>query len=204
MPSRPTLLVFLAVFGLFAVILGRLTSAQAAPPPQAGNPTPSPWRVEIFTQDVTVRAGPGTEYDRVGLLIPGQTSDIIGRTPTGVWLKIVYLGGPDNAGWVLREFVRVIGDDPNMPTILPPPTPTLLPTTTPDFGAVLSTAGTPTPNPDANRLPTFTPPAPEIQPTLLPAQGVTINSGFPPAILITVLFVLGGFGGILTVFRSRR
>ena len=201
MPSRRILLVFLAVFGLVIVILGRLTPAQAAPAPQAS--TPSPWRVDIFA-DVTVRSGPGTEFDRVGVLIPGQTSDIIGRTPTGVWLKIVYLGGPDNAGWVLREFVRVIGDDPNMPTIIPPPTPTLLPTTTPDFGAVLSTDTAPTANPDAGRLPTFTPPAPEIQPTLLPAQGVVLNSGFPPAILITVLFVLGGFGGVLTIFRSRR
>ncbi len=194
MPARRAFYVFLAVFGLFAAL--------AAPPPQAGNPTPSPWRVDIF-QDVTVRSGPGTVFDRVGSLIPGQTSDIIGRTPAGDWIKIVYFGGPDNAGWVSRELVRVIGDDPNIPTILPPPTPTLPPTTTPDFGSILST-DQPTANPDAGRLPTFTPSAPEIRPTLLPAQGVVINSGFPPAILITVLFVLGGFGGILTVFRGRR
>ena len=69
--------------------------------------------------------------------------------------------------------------------------------------AVLATDA-PATSADAGRLPTFTPPAPEIRPTLLPAQGVTVQSGFPPAILITVLFVLGGFGGVLTIFRSRR
>jgi hypothetical protein len=204
MPRRLSLLVFAAIFGLFAAWWARLPAALAAnPPPQAGNPTASPWQVDIY-QDVTVRAGPATEFDRVGVLIPGQTSDIIGRNPTGDWLKIVYLGGPDNAGWVLREFVRVVNDDPAIPTIIPPPTPTLPATTTPDFGAVLATDDAPTENAGAGRLPTFTPPAPEVRPTLLPAQGLTVNSGFPPAILITVLFVLGGFGGVLTVFRTRR
>ncbi len=203
MTKRPVLLVIMAVFGLLAgTVVARLPAASAAPPPQVGTPTAARWTVAIY-QDVTVRAGPGTEYDRVGLLIPGQTSDVIGRTPTGLWLKIVYLGGPDNAGWVLREFVRLAQDDPNIPTIIPPPTPTLPATTTPDFGAVLATDA-PTTSADAGRLPTFTPPAPEIRPTLLPAQGVTVQSGFPPAILITVLFVLGGFGGVLTIFRSRR
>lgn len=200
MSNRPLVLVFVAVFGLSAGLWGRWPAAAAAPPPQVA--TPAPWRIEIY-QDVTVRSGPGTEFDRVGVLIPGQTSDIIGRTPTGVWLKVVYLGAPDNAGWVLREFVRMVGEDTNIPTIIPPPTPTLPATTTPDFGAILATEEA-TADPNAGRLPTFTPPAPEIRPTLLPAQGVQVNTGFPPAILITVLFVLGGFGSVLTLFRSRR
>ncbi|MCC7360003.1 MAG: SH3 domain-containing protein [Anaerolineales bacterium] len=199
MPIRLKSAVFLAFFGLSAVLGAVFPALAAAPPPQAG--TPSPWTVEIY-QDVTVRAGPGTEYDRVGVLIPGQTSDVIGRTPTGVWLKIVYLGGPDNAGWVLREFVRMVGDDPNLPTIIPPPTPTLPATSTLDFSAIFAT-DEPTADPAAGRLPTFTAPAPEVRPTLLPAQGVQINTGFPPAILIGVLFTLGAFGGLLTLVRRR-
>lgn len=200
---RVKVAVFLAFFGLSAVLGVVLPAVAAAPPPdkQLQAATPAPWQVEIY-QDVTVRAGPGTEYDRVGVLIPGQTSDVIGRTPTGVWLKIVYLGGPDNAGWVLREFVRMLGDDPNIPTIIPPPTPTLPATNTPDFGAVLATDA-PTADAGAGRLPTFTAPAPEVRPTLLPAMGVQINTGFPPAILISVLFALGAFGALLTVFRRR-
>ncbi len=202
MTKRPVLLVIVAVFGLLLGTLARLPAASAAPAPQVGTPTAARWIVEIY-QDVTVRSGPSTVFDRVGVLIPGQTSDVIGRTPAGDWLKIVYLGGPDNSGWVARDLVRLPQDDPSIPTIIPPPTPTLPATTTPDFGSVFAT-DEPTADPDAGRLPTFTPPAPEIRPTLLPAQGVTVQSGFPPAIFIMVLFVLGGFGGVLTIFRSRR
>lgn len=175
-------------------------SAHAAPLLQA---TPSPWVVEIY-QDVTVRAGPGTEYDRVGLLVAGQTSPAVGRSPTGAWIKIIYVGAPNNEGWVLRDFIRLIGDDPNMPTIMPPPTPTLPPTPTPPLDVVLGTDGAPVTDPSAGRPPTFTAPAPEIRPTLLPAEGIGVPSGFPPAVIIAVLFVLGAFGGVLSAFRARR
>ena len=106
--------------GLLWFGLSEPPSASASAPAQVETNTPPPWRVEIYEQ-VNVRAGPGTQYDLVGILIPGQTSEVIGRSTTGTWLKIVYVGGPDNAGWVLREFVRVVGDSPNMPTIEAPP-----------------------------------------------------------------------------------
>jgi hypothetical protein len=185
---------------LVVIVMAARLPAHAAPLPQA---TQSPWVVEIY-QDVTVRGGPGTQYDRVGLLVAGQTSPAIGRSPTGTWVKIVYVGAPNNEGWVLRDFVRVIGDDPNMPTIMPPPTPTLPPTPTPPLDVVLGTDGAPVTDPNAGRPPTFTPPAPEIRPTLLPAEGLGAPSGFPPAVLIAVLFVLGSFGGVLSAFRARR
>jgi hypothetical protein len=184
-----------ALFSL-ALLAGVGFRAHAAPPAQ------SQWFIEVY-QDVTVRGGPGTYYDRVGLLIPGQSSPVLGRSPDNAWLKIAYVGAPNNEGWVFRDFVRLVGDDPNMPTILPPPTPTLIPTPTPPLDAVLG-AGSPTPNPNANRPPTFTPPAPHVRPTLLPAQGLGPSGGFPPAVIIAVLFVLGSFGGVLSLFRSRR
>jgi hypothetical protein len=177
-----------------------LPAVSAAPLAQVAPTTPPPWWVEIY-QDVNVRAGPNTDYDLIGTLIPGQTSEILGQSPTGTWLKIRYIGGPDNAGWVFREFVRVMGDAPNMPTILPPPTPTLPPTPrsiNPD-----APEGSATPDPDANRLPTYTPPVVELRPTLLPAQGLRPASGFPPAVLILALFVLGSFGGLVSLLRQR-
>jgi hypothetical protein len=43
----------------------------------------------------------------------------------------------------------------------------------------------------------------EIRPTLLPAQGLRPASGFPPAAMILALFVLGGFGGLISLLRQR-
>jgi hypothetical protein len=178
-------------------------SAHAAPLPQAGTSTPSPWLIEIYEQ-VTVRGGPGTYYDRVGILLPGQTSQVVGRSADNAWFKIVYVGAPNDEGWVLRANVRLVGEAPNMPTLVAPPTPTLPPTPTPPLDEVLGTGNAPATDPGAGRPPTFTPPAPEIRPTLLPAQGLGAPSGLPPAVLIAVLFVLGSFGGVLSAFRARR
>ncbi|MCC6191449.1 MAG: SH3 domain-containing protein [Anaerolineales bacterium] len=195
-------LAMVCCLGLLWSGLGGPPHASAAAAVQVETNTPPPWWVEIF-EDVNVRAGPGTDYDWIGTLIPGQTSEVLGRSPTGAWLKIRYIGGPDNTGWVLRDFVRVMGDAPNLPTIVPPPTPTLPPTTLPGLSDPGAAGVTVTPDPNANRLPTFTPPALEIRPTLLPAQGQRVTSGFPPAVLIIVLFVLGTFGGMVSLLRRR-
>src|SRR4026209_364730 len=119
---------FLAIQLLVAsasILLGQPVVAAAIP--QAATPTLPAERVEIF-QDVNVRSGPGTESDQVGVLVPGQTSAILGQSPKSHWIKIEYIGGPDNTGWVVAEFVRIIGDNANIPTIVPPPTPTRRPT----------------------------------------------------------------------------
>jgi hypothetical protein len=159
--------------------------------------------VEIF-QDVNVRGGPCTCYDQVGVLLPGQTSAIIGRNPEGTWYEIEYVGGPDGIGWVFKDLVHVIGDVNSMPTVIPPPTPTLPPTTTPLPGVTTGPNFASSITPPPNRLPTFTPPAAVAQPTLLPAQGVTSGGAFPPAVLIIVLFVLGTLGIMLSLLRLRQ
>jgi hypothetical protein len=200
MAKRVLVIVVFAAGLAWAVgVAAGLPAASAAPMPQVAPTTPPPWWVEIY-EDVNVRAGPGTDYDLIGTLIPGQSSEILGRSPAGNWLKIRYIGGPDNEGWVLRDFVRVMGDAPNMPTLVPPPTPTLPPTPRPISPEV---EGSATPDPDANRLPTYTPPVVEMRPTLLPAQGLRAASGFPPAVLIMALFVLGSFGGVISLLRQR-
>jgi hypothetical protein len=96
-----------------------------------------------------------------------------------------------------------VGDSPSIPTVVPPPTPTLPPT------SALGVLNTPavvdggTAEGSAARLPTFTAPAPEIRPTLLPAQGLQGRSGLPPAVMISVLAVLGVFGGLISLLRRR-
>ena len=193
---------------LLAVLLAFVVAAQpravvAAPAPQqAPSATPPPVRVEaIEPQGTNVRAGPGTDYDLLGTMVAGQVGEILGRSNDSAWLKITYVGPHGNEGWVFRQIVRVFGDVPTLPIAEPPPTPTLPPTSTSELPLQ---PGQATPTPRGEPPPTITPPAPEIRPTLLPAQGVRDSVAFPPAVLIIVLSVLGTFGGLLSVVRSRR
>lgn len=158
-------------------------------------------RIEVF-QDVNVRAGPGTDYDWIGSMIKGQSGAILGQAVRGpyVWIRIVYIGGPDNEGWVLKDLVRVVGDLNAVPTVVPPPTPTVAPTSTP--GAEVS-EGSATPGLNVTRLPTFTAPPPVVRPTLLPVQGIRAGSRVPPALIIISLFVLGAFGVLVSLLRGR-
>jgi uncharacterized protein YraI len=171
--------------------------AWAAPPLQDTGPV----AVAYQEEGANVRSGPGTVYDSVGRLIRGQSAPIIGQALVGseLWYQVVYFGGPDNTGWVWSPLVRVDGNKDSVPSAPIPPTPTRLPTATLEFGIEL----TATPDPNANRLPTFTPPAVVIRPTLLPVQGVSAGGGFPPALVIIILFVLGVFAGGISLLRSR-
>jgi hypothetical protein len=167
---------------------------------QASSATPPPVRVEAF-QQTNVRSGPGAYYDQVGVMVAGQVGEVIGRSPDSQWLKIVYIGAPENSGWVFRDFVSLVGELPNIPTVLPPPTPTLPPTPTPAVFGTPANLGTP--DPAENALPTYTAPAPIVRPTLLPVQGTRQAVSFPPAVLIIVLVVLGTFGGLVGMLRAR-
>jgi hypothetical protein len=131
-------------------------------------------------------------------MIKGQSGAILGRSPNSFWLKIVYLGGPDNTGWVYKDLVRVVGDIPSLPTIIPPPTPTLPPTSTANVAALAVS-----PTPGEEHLPTFTAPPPIIRPTLLPVQGVREGGGIPPALIIISLFAIGSFGTLVSLLRRR-
>ncbi len=191
----------LFVLTFFCLLAGGLgwRESVAAQAQQVGTPTPEGLRIDVF-QDVNVRAGPGTDYDLVGTMINGQSGAILGQAQRGpyLWLKIVYIGGPDNLGWVLKDLVRVVGDLNTVPVLTLPPTPTVPP---------LSTSGAATPEgsatPGGERLPTFTAPPPVVRPTLLPVQGVLEGGGIPSAILIISLLMLGSFGALVSLLRRR-
>lgn len=184
-------------FTYLLVGLGALVLAAMSPAAQESGPV----AVAYQEEGANVRSGPGTEYDSIGRMIRGQSAPIIGQALNGdrLWYQIVYFGGPNNTGWVWDRLVRVDGSTDSIPQAAVPPTPTLLPTATLEFGLLL----TATPDPNANRPPTFTPPAVVIRPTLLPVQGVTRGGGVPPALIIIVLFVLGVFAGGISLLRSR-
>jgi uncharacterized protein YraI len=55
---------------------------------------------------VNVRSGPGTGFDVIGVLVPGDTADILGSTENDEWLQI-NLDGEE--GWVAYFVVNIVG-----------------------------------------------------------------------------------------------
>lgn len=89
--------------------------SQGGPPAAAATPTPAP-QVTVRTTDVTnVRSGPGTSYERVTQLQPGQTARAVARNQDGTWLLLDLDGGGDAETWVSAEVVEVSGNVTSLP-----------------------------------------------------------------------------------------
>lgn len=154
--------------------------------------------VIVVPDQVNVRLGPGTNYEKVGVLIAGQEVPALGRTPGGLWIQIVYPGVPGNIAWVYAPFVVLDTAQQLLPIIEPPPTPTprMTPTIDPTLAAQFNLGEAP-----PTRLPTFTPAEPVIQPTfeLEQVEGVR---GIPPILAILGLLVVGLFGTVVSFLRG--
>jgi uncharacterized protein YraI len=59
-----------------------------------------------ITQRLNVRAGPGTNYEALGILEVGAVVSLTGKNETGTWMQIVYNGGPGGRGWVTAQYVQ--------------------------------------------------------------------------------------------------
>lgn len=177
-------------FTLIRVAAAQLATETLQPTATFGGPT-------VFVADqVNVRSGPDVKYEQVGVLIAGQTAPALGRSPGSEWIQIEYPGGPRGKAWVYAPLVSVReGTLEGLPVAEVPPTATIPPTATPLPGSVLP--GTPEPT----RLPTFTAGPPIVQPTFEPPD--LGGGGFPPAILIIGLFMIGVFAGVMVVLRQR-
>lgn len=155
--------------------------------------------VILVPDQVNVRTGPGTEgYDIVGVLISGQRAAALGRSPGGDWIQIAYPGVEDNVAWVYAPLVTLEGQG-FLPVVEPPPTPTPRVTATidPTLAAQFNLLDvTPT------RLPTFTPAGPVTQPTFTGGTETASGRGFPPALAILGLFVVGSFGAVISLLRG--
>jgi hypothetical protein len=148
-------------------------------------------------EQINVRNGPGTEYDKVGVLIAGQEVPAIGRSAQGLWIQILYPGVGEGTAWVYSFLVSVPTGD--LPIVAPPatPTPRVTPTIDPTLAAQFIIDIPPT------RLPTFTPPPPLLIPTFALAEPAGANSGVPMGMLIIGLGVVGIFGAIVSFLRGR-
>lgn len=142
-------------------------------------------------QFVNIRSGPGSLYERVGVLIIGQRAPALGKSKGGDYIMIRYEGVPGNEGWVYSAFVSLSGG--TLPIVEPPPTPTPVMTATidPTLAAQFNITSMPT------TLPTFTQPAPLNIPTY---TAETINRGPGNIPMGMVIFALGAVGIVLGVF----
>ncbi len=148
-------------------------------------------------EQINVRAGPGTEYGKVGVLVSGQAVEALGRSSRGLWLQIRYVGVPGGIAWVYAPLVSAPAG--NLPIIEPPPSPT--PRVTPTIDATLAAQFIVEVPP--TRLPTFTPPPPLVIPTFPAARQTPVTSGLPMGMLIIGLGVLGLFGSFISLLRGR-
>ena len=133
--------------------------APAAPSPTAVPPTAAPTAPAApvvpkltTSQNVNVRSGPGTTYNRLGELDAGQTFDITGKNPAGDWYQFSYNGQP---GWVRNDFVTLSGDAGGVKVAenIPAPPPTARPAPPPAPPA--PTAVPPPPPPAAPPAPSY-------------------------------------------------
>jgi uncharacterized protein YraI len=130
---------------------------------------------------VRVRSGPGTEYERVGQLWPGETAPVVGQNADGSWWQIKFPGTDDGLAWVIAEFVTLVGDPDSVPIVGEEPlTPTLTlsPTATVAVATTVAAATptatrmpSPTRTPASARtpVPTRTPQPTQPTPTLAPS-----------------------------------
>ncbi len=105
--------------------------ATVTPLPSAALPTATPAVANMVAgaDGVNVRAGPGTNFNKIGYIDPGVSVHLTGRYSD--WWQIDYNG---TQGWVFSELVSVTNAD-GVPQVHPPasptPAPTALPTATP-------------------------------------------------------------------------
>lgn len=198
--------VFVSIFFLswqYPVQAGGLNSGQyqlptVNIPTVTGTPT-GPMAVVVPGNEpqINVRSGPGSLYDRVGVLLIGQKVPAKGRSPKGEWILIDYPGVPGGQAWVYSLYVD-IQPKIQLPIVEPPPTPTPVQTATidPTLAAKFEITTLPT------RLPTFTPPPPLQIPTFT-AEHETVLSGLPMGFVILGLASLGIFFGVIAFVQDR-
>ncbi len=110
-----------AMIALEASDTPAVTDTPSLTPTITLTPTPSVPEVTV-TSATNCRTGPGTEYDLLYTLQPGQVAQIIGKdSPDNYWI-INFPGGI--ACWLWGQYAVVSGNIAALPEYPPPPTPT--------------------------------------------------------------------------------
>ncbi len=88
-------------------------------------PLPSKPMISVSV-DTNCRTGQGGDFDYLGALLVGETTEVLARdTSERYW----YIPNPDGPGfcWVWGEYATIIGDTSPLPVYTPEPTPTPMP-----------------------------------------------------------------------------
>jgi formylglycine-generating enzyme required for sulfatase activity len=162
------------VIAVVAIVIGIVTSGGSGNSNQsASQPTPSTPRITA-QQNMDIRNGPGTNFDRIAVLNTGDHLDILGISDDDRWYQVLLPDG--NTGWVVAASSagEVSGPLGALAVIVPTNTPTSTPTRTP------TATDEPTSTPTAND--TSEPTATETQaPTATPTQTDSPTSTTAPS-----------------------
>jgi hypothetical protein len=130
----------------------RQSRAQSSLPTRSLTPTPDspvatptldyPYIQVNADLSLNVRAGPSTQYERVGALLPGEIAEIQGQNDIGAgrWWQISYGTAPGAIGWVSSSPNYSIAFNTSQVPVVPvpplpiTPTPTQSPATSPTGG----------------------------------------------------------------------
>jgi len=73
--------------------------------------------------DTNCRKGPAPEYERVGYLLVGEVSEVLGKNSSGTWWYIKNPKNPSVLCWVWGKSTTVSGSTVELAIITPPPPP---------------------------------------------------------------------------------
>jgi hypothetical protein len=107
---------YLGRIGLLLFSLWLIPAPLAARPVMQTTLYPTEVRAIRVLQNVNVRSGPGTQYERLGRYTEGQVVDVFGTNAAGSWWNVRCLDGSVGDCWVTGA------TDTTQPTA-PPPTP---------------------------------------------------------------------------------
>lgn len=163
---------------------GVLSTGTASPSTRTVTPAPSSVRrlTVRATSAINVRAGPGTSFNVVGALQPGEVAQVLGRDSAADWLMIEQPGG---AGWVAAGIVDVTGDVSLAPVVGPGAAASPAPSVTP------TVPRTATPTVTATAARTLAPSTPTVSPTATPTAP-RLAAALPDIALQEVAATQGG------------
>ncbi|HWQ04764.1 MAG TPA: SH3 domain-containing protein [Longilinea sp.] len=154
-------------------------------------------RTDMGEPFLNVRSGPGALYEKIGVLLPGQSVPVVGVSPKGEYYLVEYPGVPGGVGWISATYVDVVG---GIPPVVEPPA-TVTPAITSTFDPTLAAQFIVTIQP--TRLPTFTEPPPLQIPTYEVVTSNQIARGVPMGLVISIILVAGLMIGVFSIFQGR-
>jgi hypothetical protein len=193
----PVMMAFVITSQVFAEVLPQQPTISVPTVTSTSSGPKITVRLDADQKQINVRSGPGTYYDKVGVLLIGQQAPAKGRSAGGEWILIDYPGIQGGLAWVYAPLVELTGG--TVPIVEPPPTPTpiVTPTIDPTLAAQFVVTSAPT------RLPTYTAPPPLTIPTFKAQTGLQAPGGIPMGLVIISLFGAGAILGFFTLARNR-